>query len=447
MTLLNNAIDQLVSLNKKLVKETKERSTLQKELEEYRTSLEKLVQQKTVDLNSASQLLYKAIDDASIGIVSVDLKGHFLKVNKRFCDLLGYSSAELMKLNFQDITLPEDRPIGSNRIKDMLAGKIDKAEFDKRYVHKNGDNVHAQLNTVLLRNDQYEPLYFFTQVQDISQQKQAEIELKKQQAEQEQIITERTSRYLDSQKALSYLLEDVNEMRDELEYTNDKLQDVNKELESFTYSVSHDLRAPLRAIDGFAQILCEDNWNELDDAARENIEIIKKNVYIMNTLINDLLEYSRLERKTVRITSLNTNKLIAAIIADNIFEIDKEKTELIIEDLPDMKADPILIKQVWINLLSNALKYSSRQKKAVIKIGSLVESEAVTYFIQDNGVGFNMQYKDKLFGVFQRLHTSEEFEGTGVGLAIVNKIISKHQGEIWVDAAPGKGATFYFRIP
>ncbi len=444
---LNQFVDQLITTNKDLARETAERHNLQKELERNKLSLEKLIDRKTEELDSANILLSKAIDEAFIGIVSVSLNGDFLKANKKFSEMIGYNLEELSQMTFNDITVPEDRSIGSKAVQDMLAGILDKSDFSKRYIHKNGKIIHARLFTALIRDDKFEPLYFFTQVQDISQQKAAELELKNQQLEQENIIQDKTSRYMDSQKAMSYLLEDVNQIRSELEKSNQKLNDLNKELESFTYSVSHDLRAPLRAIEGFAQILQEDNWQQLNDEGKESIEIIVKNTSMMNQLINDLLDFSRLERKKVRKIRCDNNVMVKNITEDLTAGLQKEKITVVIDDLPICYADPVLIKQVWINLIGNALKYSSTRDHIVINISGKATQEGISFQVKDNGVGFNMKYKDKLFGVFQRLHSSEQFEGNGVGLAIVHKIISKHDGKIWAESESDNGAVFHFLLP
>ncbi len=226
-----------------------------------------------------------------------------------------------------------------------------------------------------------------------------------------------------------------------------QLEAANQELESFSYSVSHDLRAPLRAIDGFSRLLQEDYRDRLDPEGHRYLKIVRDNAKRMGELIDDLLNLSRLNRKEMLRRSLSVNRLIQHILNDFHPEIQNRDIEIIIADLPNCEADLSLLTQVWINLISNAIKYTSKTKKARIEIGYQVINDQGTYFIRDNGAGFDMQYADKLFGVFQRMHLDRDFEGTGIGLAIVQQIIQRHGGHVWAEAAIDQGATFYFTIP
>ncbi len=228
-----------------------------------------------------------------------------------------------------------------------------------------------------------------------------------------------------------------------------ELEAANKELESFSYSVSHDLRAPLRAMDGFSRLLQEDYSNQLDSEGQRYLKVVRDNAKRMGELIDDLLNLSRLNRKDISKRSLSVNKLIQQILGDSDFHlaITKRRVDMVIADLPDCEADISLLTQVWINLLSNAIKYTSKVENARIEIGYQIINDQGTYFIRDNGAGFDMQYADKLFGVFQRMHLDRDFEGTGIGLAIVKRIIQRHGGNVWAEAAVNQGATFYFTIP
>jgi PAS domain S-box-containing protein len=228
--------------------------------------------------------------------------------------------------------------------------------------------------------------------------------------------------------------------------SEEQLDTLNKELEAFTYSVSHDLRAPLRAVNGYAKMLEEDYEKIFDDEAKRLLNVIQHNATKMSDLIDDLLAFSRLGKKAVQKTDLNMKGLIKRIVMDFNNTI-KHKAEIKIGDLHPIQGDYALLQQVFVNLLSNAIKYSSKKDNPVVEVNSEEKDGEVIFTVKDNGVGFDMAYANKLFGVFQRLHKEEEFEGTGVGLAIVQKIISKHEGRIWVDAAPGKGATFSIALP
>lgn len=226
-----------------------------------------------------------------------------------------------------------------------------------------------------------------------------------------------------------------------------ELEIANKDLESFTYSVSHDLRAPLRAINGFTQILEKKYHDKIDNEGRRMMGIVSDNAKKMGQLIDDLLQFSRLGKKEVQKTNIDTKAMVNSIIK----EIDKDqwnnRAVIKIEDLLPSHGDSALLHQVFYNLITNALKYSRTKENPVIEIGSYSEGKENTYYIKDNGVGFDMQYYDKLFHVFQRLHSAEQFEGTGVGLAIVSKVISRHGGKVWADGKVNEGAIFYFSLP
>ncbi len=226
-----------------------------------------------------------------------------------------------------------------------------------------------------------------------------------------------------------------------------QLTAANKELEAFSYSVSHDLRAPVRAIDGFLRILQEDYSDQLDTEGNRYIKIVRDNAKRMGELIDDLLALSRLNRQEMHRQPIYPNDLIQRLLNDMELEMRDREIQFELADLPICSADLSLLKQVWVNLLSNAIKYTRNQVPARITIDANEIEGEVVYFIQDNGAGFDMRYANNLFGVFQRLHRDEEFEGTGIGLAIVQRIIHRHGGRIWAEAAVNQGATFYFTFP
>lgn len=251
--------------------------------------------------------------------------------------------------------------------------------------------------------------------------------------------------------ALLGISHDITELvnaRQTLSTQTSQLENTNKELESFSYSVSHDLRAPLRAIDGYTRILLEDYGDRIDEEGKRIIDIITGNAKKMGQLIDDLLDFSRLGTKELIKLNFNTNKLVDSVIADIKRQWSDDKNVIFnIKSLEPSTGDVSMLKQVWVNLISNALKYSRNHDQSLIEIGSFSQEGEYIFYVRDNGVGFDMQYSDKLFGVFQRLHTEEEFEGTGVGLAIAQRIIARHGGRIWGEGEPGKGAIFYFALP
>jgi signal transduction histidine kinase len=231
----------------------------------------------------------------------------------------------------------------------------------------------------------------------------------------------------------------------ELEKSKSQLEEANKALDSFSYSVSHDLRAPLRSIDGFSYILAEDYETQLDEDGQGHLKRIREGAQRMGELIDDLLDFSRFGRQALVKQSVDTGQLVAQVLEELKPDYEARAVELKLGDLPACEADPVLLRQVWANLLANALKYSRTRTPAQIEVGWLAEPKA--YFVRDNGAGFDMRYADKLFEVFQRLHNTREFEGTGVGLAMVKRIVERHGGRIWAEAEVDKGAVFYFSLP
>ena len=247
-------------------------------------------------------------------------------------------------------------------------------------------------------------------------------------------------------KELKLANEKINQLNIHLQKSLADLETSNKELESFSYSVSHDLRAPLRSISGYCNMLEEDHVHVLNEDARIVMTAIKRGVGKMNTLIDDLLAFSRLGKKEVLRTPASMHNLVLGILNETTAH-SAHLAKIEIKGIMDASVDRSLMLQVWVNLLSNAIKYSAKKEAPVIKIGSYEIENEIVYYVKDNGVGFDIAYATKLFQVFQRLHGSDEFEGTGIGLAIVNRIVSKHGGRVWAEAVINEGATFYFSIP
>jgi signal transduction histidine kinase len=228
-----------------------------------------------------------------------------------------------------------------------------------------------------------------------------------------------------------------------------QLQDTIRELESFSYSVSHDLKAPLRAIDGFSRILIEEYGDKLDEDGRRVLQVIRTSTLKMGLLIENLLDLARLGRKQMQITDIDMNAMVSGIFNDIRASAPDRQVELKCGLLHRVKADPVLMQQILTNLLSNAFKFTRSRNPAIVEVGSRVrEAEHdVLFWVRDNGVGFDMKYSNKLFGVFQRLHTDREFDGTGIGLAIVQRAVHRHSGHVWAESEPDRGATFYFSLP
>lgn len=289
-------------------------------------------------------------------------------------------------------------------------------EGELQHTTRDGREITVESRMTLIR----EPgrSYVLEANRDITARKQVEEEIQRLNADLERRVAKRTS----------------------------ELAAANKELEAFSYSVSHDLRAPLRAVNGFAGIVLEDFGPQLPEEAVRYLQRICEGGKRMGELIDDLLAFSRLGRQPIHREIVDNAQLVKAALEDLKPQQNGRRIEWRISDLPSCEADPALFKQVWINLLANAIKYSRERNPAVIEVGSRQENGEAVFFVKDNGAGFDMQYANKLFGVFQRLHRNDEFEGTGVGLAIVHRVIVRHGGRVWADAAVGRGAAFYFTV-
>jgi light-regulated signal transduction histidine kinase (bacteriophytochrome) len=285
-------------------------------------------------------------------------------------------------------------------------------------LRKDGTNIHAEVYGA--RSEYNGRVAILGTLLDVTERKQAEEEIRSLNADLERRVRERTL----------------------------ALAEANKELESFSYSVSHDLRAPLRHIGGFLELLQKKAGAQLDDRCQRYLNVISASAKEMGTLIDDLLSFSRMGRAEMRTTRVNIDQLTRDTITELAPDAAGREVLWKLAPLPEVHADPALIRQVMINLLSNALKYSRTRAKAEIEIGYPPNSNGEhVFFVRDNGVGFDMKYADKLFGVFQRLHSTEEFEGTGIGLANVQRIIGRHGGRTWAESIVDGGATFYFSIP
>jgi two-component system, sensor histidine kinase and response regulator len=289
-----------------------------------------------------------------------------------------------------------------------------------------------------------------------------ELELKQRELEQangalEARVAERTIELAEANQQLRTELVERKRAEEEVKRLNEDLERrvvertaqlaaTNNELEAFSYSVSHDLRAPLRHISGFAQTLMEDYTSQLESEAKRQLKRIQEGTQKMARMIDDLLNLSRLDRHEMALKMTPLNSLVDNVLVDLKSESAGREIEWHVGALPSFDCDPGLMQQVFANLLSNAVKYTRRRERAVIEIGQMIVNDQVVVYVRDNGAGFDSKYADRLFGAFQRLHGTDEFEGTGVGLATVQRIIRKHGGRVWADAETGRGATFCFTL-
>jgi len=244
---------------------------------------------------------------------------------------------------------------------------------------------------------------------------------------------------------LEACLELKKDLEKKVQLRTEQLELANKELETFSYSVSHDLKAPLRIIHGFSHMLLEDYQDKLDEKGMRMLNSIMKNSQKMRLLIDELLEFSQIGKQELSKTVIEMDKLVEEVVQE-VSQTYPHKANLVIQPLGQAVGDFNLLKLIYQNLLLNAIKYSSKKESPEIEIGVLENTKAKTYYVKDNGAGFDMEYYDKLFAVFQRLHNQSEFEGVGIGLAIVHRIITKHGGKVWAEGQPRKGATFYFTL-
>jgi len=365
---------------------------------------------------SLSEKRFKSIYDyASVGICVCDMEGTIVMANRAVEKIYGYKEHEIVNTKFFFFSHAEELDVDMKEDIDLfqktISGEIDHYVIEKRIQAKDGRIIYIR-KTVTAVIDEKDKTQFVIVLNDD--------------------ITERIAND-----------EKIGKLNKELGVQVEKLEEANKELESFSYSVSHDLRAPLRAIDGFSKIILEDNEDEFSDESKRLLNVIIKNSRKMATLIDDLLEFSRITRRIVEFKPINFDEIVNGIIEEQALD----HSIFTIETLPSVKGEPTLMKQVFSNLIGNAVKFSSNKEKPRIEIGVSEKSEFYEFFVKDNGVGFDMAYYDKVFGVFQRLHTDEEFKGTGVGLAIVLKVVMRHQGKVWAESEVGVGTTFYFTLP
>ena len=368
--------------------------------------------------NKQTQQRYKqVVDNILDGLMIDDPDGKVLYANDQFLTLFGLRREDLDTLILEDYVAPEYRPVLRDRHNRRVAGEDVPSIFEYQGLRKNGTRIWLEVRVCKVFEN---GMVIGTQsaIRDITDRKQAEERIVRLNLSLEQKVKDRTA----------------------------QLEALNNELESFSYSVAHDLRAPLRIINGYSEILKKDYDNKLDDEADRLINVIVTNTHRMGKLIDEILNLARLGRKELTKQNTDMNALVKTVIAEQT-AISSKPVSFSIADLPGAVCDSTLIRQVWSNLVSNAIKYSGKEKDQSVIIKSSQKDGFIVFSVKDNGVGFDMAYSNKLFGVFQRLHKQSEFEGTGVGLALVHRIVTKHGGTVWAESEEGKGAIFYFSLP
>lgn len=359
-----------------------------------------------VNLFKASNEIEDLYNNAPCGYFSVNADIVFSNINQTLLHWLGYTGEEVIgKMKFEDLLAPSSREQHLSTFEKLFAEYISKGyanNIEYIFQRKDGTLFPVLVNSIAVLDSKGNFVKSRSTVFDNTERKRREEELKS----------------------------------------------VNKELEAFSYSVSHDLRAPLRGINGYTQILEQDYISQLDDEAKRLMANIKSNTKKMGQLIDDLLDFSRLGRKELAKQRISMEEMVTGVCKEiNNMQDSNRPVKFKINELASIEADSVTMKQVWANLIENAVKYSSKKENPFIEIGSSGHNGSMIYYVKDNGAGFDMRYADKLFGVFHRLHSEHEFEGTGVGLALVQRIVNKHGGKVWAESKQNEGATFYFTLP
>ena len=497
-------------------------------------------------LRRGEERFRNALEHAPIGMAIVSLAGRFVQVNRALCTIVGYDKVDLEKLTFQRITHPDDLATDLANVQRLLRREVDSYQMEKRYLRPDGSIVWVQLTASVLRDDEGAPMHFIAQVQDITERRQADEEVRRSEERfrtsearlqafmnhspsvmfikdldgryvhvneqftrafglpRAQILSHTDAQLFAVEQAVQFTTNDaqvlaagapveieesalyedgshtslvckfpihddagsiaaiggvvtditqrkkaeqaIERLNQDLKYQTAELIAANADLESFCYSIAHDLRAPLRQILGFSRILSEEHAAQLHGEASRYLANVHDGVLQMGNLVDALLSLARVGKKELALQWTPLEEIVQSVVQELAAQGLGGETEWRIGALFSVECDPRLMKQVFMNLLSNALKYSRPRARVVIEVGENMEGREHVVFVRDNGVGFDMQYASKLFGVFERLHKSKDFEGTGVGLAIVERIIRKHGGRIWAQAAPDRGATFFFTI-
>ena len=490
-----------------------------------------------------------AFENSGVGMCLVSMDGKFLQVNAKLCLILGYHAPELLTLNFNKITHPDDISISNNFTISLFKNQNESINFEKRYLKKNGDKIWAEVSSSLIRSENNEPLYFIAQIIDITDRKLALLKVREKEIQfrklsthvpdlifqftrnadgkyfvpiasngiinifgckPEDVVNDFTAiakvihpddmkrvfetieysaanlspfecefRVILPEKGVRWILsrstpepledgsvtwygfntntterkltiDEIKKLNETLEQKvierTAQLEATNKELESFAYSVSHDLRAPLRSIDGFSQAILEDYYDKLDELGKNFLNRIRASAQMMAKLIDDMLSLSRVTRNPMKLAKVDLSEIVESISNDLINSDKNRKAKFIISKGLVNIADSTLISSVIQNLIENAWKFSSKKNESIIEFGIVDINKKSAYFIKDNGAGFDIKYANKLFSPFQRLHQQTEFSGTGIGLATVQRIIYRHNGEVWAEGKVGEGAIFYFTL-
>lgn len=369
-------------------------------------------------LQIASQKLRLHFEQTPMGVVEWDLQFHITQWNPAAQAIFGYSREEALGRHGSFIVPEKYRP-QVDEVWQSLLKKIGGERSTNENVRQDGACILCEWYNTPLIDGQGSVIGVASLVMDISERKRAEEEIRALNANLERRVAERTC----------------------------ELQEANQELEAFSYSVSHDLKSPLQAVEGFASIIADGYADRLDDEGREMLAAIRTSTQRMGRLIDDLLTFSRLGRQSLESATVDMHELARDVFAGLAARVPRRKLRLDLRPLPAAHGTEPMIRQVWVNLIGNAIKFTSQREVGEIEIGAQNSGGEQIYYVKDNGAGFDMRHADRLFGVFTRLHSVDDFEGTGIGLALVQRIVSRHGGRVWGEAQVDRGATFCFTLP
>lgn len=374
-------------------------------------ALARKLQHKHEQLRKSERRYRSYFDSSPVAIIVLDGSGRILDFNPAACRLSLYPASELRGKALSEL----GDPSSARAALAAFAVPPDTGVTLATYEFRRRDGTVREVQVSAIRLDGARGLAF---CEDVTERVQAEEAVRRANADLEERVRERTV----------------------------QLEQANRELEAFSYSVSHDLRAPLRAVDGYSRLLEEIAADRLDEESLGLVASIRQSARRMSNLINDLLSLSKMGRQHLRIGLIDMGRLAETVFSELLPADERVRSDVTIHPLPKAAGDEGLIRQVWANLLGNAVKFSSRRERGAIEVGVRVSGNETAYFVRDNGVGFAPEHAQRLFNVFQRLHAAGDFEGTGVGLALVRRIVERHGGRVWAESAPGAGATFWFTL-